>query len=63
MAKITIDNVEYNFDTLPEGAKGQVVSLLFVDAELKRLDAQIAVYKTARAGYIAALKDALPKQE
>ncbi len=62
MAKINIDNVEYDFDTLPEAAKGQLVSLQFVEAELHRLDAQIAVYKTARVAYIAALKDALPKQ-
>ncbi len=62
MPKINIDNVDYDFDTLPEAAKGQVQSLQFVEVELQRLDAQIAVYKTARGAYIAALKAAMPKQ-
>ena len=62
MAKINIDDVEYDFDTLPEAAKGQVQSLQFVEVELQRLEAQIAVYKTARGAYIAALKNALPQQ-
>ena len=56
MATITIDGVEYNTDTLSDTAKAQVLSLQFVQAELQRLDAQIAVYRTAEAGYAKALQ-------
>ena len=58
---INIDNIEYDIDTLSEEAKNQVLSLQFVDAELARLNAQVAVYSTARNGYSAALKELLPK--
>ena len=61
MAIITIDGREYDLDTLSEQAKQQLMSLQFVDAELQRLNAQAAVFQTARAAYINALKDLLPK--
>ena len=59
MPTITIDNVEYNTDALSENAKAQVVSLQFVQQELARLEAQVAVYRTAEAGYAKALKEEL----
>lgn len=60
-AQITIDNKAYDLDTLSDEAKNQVASMQFVDAELARLNAQIAVYQTARNGYAAALKELLIK--
>lgn len=59
MANITIDGVDYNTDNLSDSAKAQLVSLQFVQQELARLEAQIAVYRTAEAGYAKALKDEL----
>ena len=59
MAKITIDNVEYDSDTLSEEAKKQLQMLQYVDSELVRLAAQNAVLQTARAAYANALKQAL----
>ena len=59
MPKITIDGKDYDADTLPEAAKAQLRCLQFVEAELTRLEAQTAVYKTARVGYMNALKKAL----
>jgi hypothetical protein len=59
MATITIDGAEYDTDNLSESAKAQVVSLQFVQQELARLEAQIAVYRTAEAGYAKALKEEL----
>ena len=56
MATITIDDKEYDIDNLSDEAKQQVISLQFVQAEIKRLDAQIAVYKTASIAYSSALK-------
>jgi len=58
--KITIDNQEYEVDNMSDEAKAQLTSLQFVDGELARLQAQIAVYQTARNGYANALRVALP---
>lgn len=59
--KVTIDNQEYEVDNMSEDAKGQLSSIQFVDGELARLQALIAVYQTARNGYFNALKAALPE--
>jgi len=61
MPTIKIDEKEYDVDTLSEEAKGQLASLNFVDQELQRLQAQAAVYQTARMAYANALKGSLPK--
>ena len=60
MTTITIDNQNYDLETLSDEAKNQLVSLQFVDAELQRLNAQAAVLQTARLAYANALKEALP---
>ncbi len=57
---ITIDNIDYDLDTLSDEAKAQLGSLQFVDAELARLTAQTAVLQTARIAYSKALNAALP---
>ena len=59
MTTITIDNKEYDLDTLSEEAKAQLVSIQFVDQELQRVNAQAAVLQTARVAYAKALNDAL----
>lgn len=61
MPMIKIDDKNYDLDTLPQEAKDQLTSLQFVDAELVRLNALVAVYSTARNTYAAALKELLPK--
>lgn len=61
MAMITIDDKEYDVDTLSDEAKNQIATLQFVDAELQRLNAQAAVLQTARLAYAKALQEALPK--
>jgi cell division protein ZapA (FtsZ GTPase activity inhibitor) len=60
MTTITIDNQNYELETLSDEAKNQLVSLQFVDAELQRLNAHAAVLQTARVAYVNALKAALP---
>ena len=50
----------YDLETLSDEAKNQLLSLQFVDAELQRLQAQAAVFQTARVAYVNALKAALP---
>lgn len=59
MQMIKIDDKEYDFDALSPDVKSQIQSLNFVDAELGRLSAQIAVFKTARLAYVKALNQAL----
>jgi len=59
MATITVDGTEYDSDNLSDEAKNQVVSLQFVKNEIARLQAQLAVYKTAEVGYVNALKNNL----
>ncbi len=59
MAKVNIDGKEYEFESLTDNQKAQLVSLKFVQDELKRLNAQLAVYKTAEAAYSKALKKEL----
>ena len=56
MAKVILDGKEYEFDELTDEAKGQVNSLQFVNTEIQKLEAQIAVYKTAQSAYTAALQ-------
>ena len=59
MPTIAIDEKEYEFDQLSQDAKNQLASLQFVDSELQRLNAQIAVLQTARNAYSQALNNAL----
>ena len=61
MATITIDDKEYDTETLSDDAKNQLQSINFVDQELARLNAQAAVLQTARIAYAKALNDALGK--
>ena len=61
-AKITIDNIEYSLDEFSNEAKAQIQSLRFVDAEIARLNAQLAVANTARMAYQNALKENLPNK-
>ena len=61
MAVVNIDGKEYMTETMSEESKATLISLQFVQAEQKRLEAQIAVYKTAERGYVMALKETLEK--
>ena len=60
MATITINNQEYDSESLSDEAKAQLTSIQFVDVELQRLNAQTAVLRTARTAYANALQAALP---
>ena len=59
MPTVKIDNIEYDFDTLPQAAKAQLQSLQFVDSELQRLQNQASVLQTARAAYSKALNESI----
>lgn len=57
MPIIQIDNVEYDSEQLSDNAKEQLTSLQFVDGEIARMQAQLAVLQTARNSYFRALKE------
>ncbi len=59
MANITIDGKEYNLDDLSSTCKEQLASLQFAQNEIKRLEGQLAISKTAAAAYSSALKSEL----
>ena len=60
MATLNIDGREYESEDLSKVATDSLVSLKFVQGEIKKLEATIAVYKTAEAAYARGLKEALP---
>ena len=59
MPKIQINDKEYDSDALSDDAKQQLSSLVFVQNEIKRLNSELAVYKTAQNSYSAALSKAI----
>lgn len=59
MAIISIDQVEYDSDKLPNEAKAQLASMQFCDQELQRLQALSAAIQTARRAYAKALQTSL----
>ena len=59
MTTITIDNKQYELESLSDEAKSQLASIQFVDSELARLQAKAAALQTARIAYSNALQDAL----
>jgi hypothetical protein len=63
MPVIKIDDKEYDSDKLPEEARAQLVMMQFVDAELQRAKAQVAVLQTARVAYGKRLNELLPGPE
>lgn len=60
--KITIDDVSYNLSDLSDNAKGQLQGLQIAEAEMKRLNIQLALAQTARNAYMQALAADLPEQ-
>lgn len=61
MAKITIDEKEYETDDMSDGAKAQLQSIQFVDNELARVQLTAAALQTARNSYAQALQQELQK--
>ena len=63
MAKITIDNLEYDTESLSPEAMAQLQSIQFVDSEVAQLTGRIAAMNTARNAYATALQELLPQQQ
>ena len=63
MSTFTINDKPYDLDALSGEAKAHIASIQFVDAEIKKAEANLAVLKTARVAYGRALNEALPDSE
>jgi hypothetical protein len=63
MAKININNVEYDTESLSPEALAQLQSIQFVDSEVARLSNQVAAMNTARMAYSSALQELLPSEQ
>jgi prefoldin subunit 5 len=59
MATIKIDGKVYDIETFSDDSKAQLASIQYVDAEVSRLQAQVAAFRTARVAYGRALKKTL----
>ena len=62
MPKIKINDKEYDSESLSDNAKQQLSNLIFVQNEIKKLNSEIAVYKTAKNSYSLALNKAIEDQ-
>lgn len=63
MAKITIDEKEYETDDMSDDAKAQLQSLQFVNNEIVREQLKTAALQTARNAYAQALQTALDESK
>ena len=63
MPKITVDGINYNTEDLSDNGKAQLASLQFLEVQMKKIKAEIAVYQTARSAYVNALKSELEAAE
>ena len=59
MPKITIDEKEYDTESMSEEALAQVQSLQYVNNQLVELQLRAAAFQTARNAYAVALKGML----
>lgn len=62
-AVIKINDVDYKVDDLSDDAKGQLQGIQVAEAEIKRLNMQLALAQTARNAYMQALQSVLPTQD
>ncbi|MFZ3209324.1 MAG: DUF6447 family protein [Geobacteraceae bacterium] len=59
---VTIDDVQYDFDSLSPGVKAMLNNIRVVDSEITHLQTCLGIAQTARGAYAAALKSELDKQ-
>ena len=62
MAKIKIDDIEFESDTLDDEGKAILGSLAFVQNEIKRIENQMKIYKRAEISWAQSLKEVATKK-
>jgi hypothetical protein len=63
MPIIKINDKDYDTEKLTDAAKVPILHIQMIDAELIRLNAQIAIHRTARLAYERGLAEALKQME
>ena len=61
MPIITIDNRDYDLNTLSDEVKQQINNLQGCEQEIAHLTVQLAIAQTAKATYARALQEVLPR--
>ena len=61
MTTVTIDNKEYELDSLSDQAREQLAFIRFCDEKISQLQRDVSIAQTARNTYAAALSESLPK--
>jgi len=59
VAKVTIDGVDYDTDTMSQESRQQLEMLVMTEQKIRQLQAEVAMMQTARQAYAAALKASL----
>ena len=59
MAKVNIDGVEYDTDTMSQESRQQLEMLMMTEQRIRQLQAEVAMMQTARQAYASALKASL----
>tara|TARA_Y100001968_G_C19193580_1_gene636411 strand:- start:303 stop:485 length:183 start_codon:yes stop_codon:yes gene_type:complete len=58
---IKIDDIEYESENLTDSSKKILANIQFIQSEVKKLQAQIQIYKIAEAKFAEELKKSLSK--
>lgn len=61
MTTVTIDDKDYDLDSLSADARGQLDMLITTDNKIRDLQRDLAIAQTARVAYARALSDDLAK--
>jgi len=59
MAKVTIDGVDYDTDTMSQDSRQKLEMLMMTEQKIRQLQAEVAMMQTARQAYAGALKASL----
>jgi hypothetical protein len=59
MAKVSIDGVEYDTETMSQESRQQLEMLALTEQKVRQLQAEVAMMQTARQAYANALKASL----
>ena len=63
MPVINVDGIDYNSEDLTDNGKAQLASLQFLQVQMEKLKNEIAIYNTAKNGYVSALKAEIEKMK
>jgi hypothetical protein len=56
MPKLKIDDIEFNTEDLSDDGKNQLLSLQYLETQMRNHEKEMAVYKTAHDTYLSTLK-------